>query len=214
MFRDRNDAALKLAERLLDYKGQKPLVLGIPRGGVVIASVLARELEGELDVVLTRKLGSPVNPELAMGSVDENGNIHLNASIIDALGVTREMIERERRTQLEVIRSRTEAYRRILPKIPLKDRIIIITDDGVATGATMAAAIDTARAEAPEKLVVALPVGPPEKIDEMQADVDEMICLSAPLDFQAVGQFYDSFTQVEDSEVEQILREVAQTRIE
>lgn len=214
MFRDRNDAALKLAERLLDYKGQKPLVLGIPRGGVVIASVLARELGGELDIILTRKLGSPVNPELAMGSVDENGNIHLNASIIDALGVTSEMIERERRAQLEVIRSRAEAYRRIYPKIPLKDRIIIITDDGIATGATMAAAIDTARAEAPEKLVVALPVGPPEKIDEMQADADEMICLSAPPYFQAVGQFYDSFTQIEDSEVEQILREFAEARIE
>lgn len=214
MFRDRNDAALKLAERLLDYKGQKPLVLGIPRGGVVIASVLARELGGELDIILTRKLGSPVNPELAMGSVDENGNIHLNASIIDALGVTSEMIERERRAQLEVIRSRAEAYRRIYPKIPLKDRIIIITDDGIATGATMAAAIDTARAEKPAKLVVALPVGPPEKIDEMQADADEMICLSAPPYFQAVGQFYDSFTQIEDSEVEQILREFAEARIE
>lgn len=214
MFRDRNDAALKLAERLLDYKGQKPLVLGIPRGGVVIASVLARELGGELDIILTRKLGSPVNPELAMGSVDENGNIHLNASIIDALGVTSEMIERERRAQLEVIRSRAEAYRRIYPKISLKDRIIIITDDGIATGATMAAAIDTARAEKPAKLVVALPVGPPEKIDEMQADADEMICLSAPPYFQAVGQFYDSFTQIEDSEVEQILREFAEARIE
>jgi predicted phosphoribosyltransferase len=214
MFRDRNHAARELAGRLVEYKGRKPLVLGIPRGGVVIASILARELEGELDVVLARKLRSPVNPELAMGSVAENGNVHLNASVITALGITTETIEEERQAQLRVIKSRAEAYRCILPKIPMKDRIVIITDDGIATGATMAAAIATARAEAPEKLVVALPVGPAEKIDEMQADVDEMVCLSAPANFQAVGQFYESFYQVEDSEVEQILREFAGTQIE
>jgi predicted phosphoribosyltransferase len=212
MFRDRNHAARELAGRLVEYKGRKPLVLGIPRGGVVIASILARELEGELDVVLARKLRSPVNPELAMGSVAENGNVHLNASVIAALGITTETIEEERQAQLRVIESRADAYRRIVPKIPMKDRIVIITDDGIATGATMAAAIDTARAETPQKLVIALPVGPPEKIDEMQAAVDEMVCLSAPANFQAVGQFYESFCQVEDSEVEQILREFAGAR--
>lgn len=218
MFRDRNDAAEKLAERLIDYKGQKPLVLGIPRGGVVVGSVLARELGGDFDIILTRKLGAPANPELAMGSVDENGNIHLNLSVISALDATKEMIEEERQAQLEVIRSRAEAYRRIYPKIPLQGRIIIITDDGIATGATMAAAIDAAKAardagpEEPERLVVALPVGPPEKVAEMEAKVDEIVCLSTPPGFQAVGQFYESFDQVEDEDVERILLEFAEAR--
>ena len=211
MLRDRNDAALKLSEQLHKYKGQNPLVLGIPRGGVIIASILARELGGQLDVILTRKLGSPVSPELAMGSVDENGNIQLNLSIISALGVSKDMIEQERQAQLKLIKSRAEAYRRIYPKIPLKDRIVIITDDGIATGATMKAAIEAAKAENPQKLVVALPVGPPETIAELQTTVDEVVCLLTPPDFKAVGQFYLSFEQMEDEDVEKILLEFAET---
>jgi len=211
MFLDRNDAALRLAERLEKYAGQNPLVLGIPRGGVVIASVLARKLKGDLDVVLTRKLGAPANSELAMGAVDEKGNIHLNLSIIEVLGVTKEMIEQERQAQLELIRQRAESYRRICPKIPLEGRIVIITDDGIATGATMRAAIEAARA-GPEKLVVALPVGPPEKVAELEKDIDEMACLYAPRGFQAVGQFYERFNQVEDEDIERILRDFAKTR--
>ncbi len=212
MFLDRNDAALRLAERLEKYAGQNPLVLGIPRGGVVIASVLARELKGDLDVVLTRKLGAPYNPELAMGAVDEKGNIHLNLSIIEVLGVTKEMIEQERQAQLELIRNRAESYRRICPKVPLEGRIVIITDDGIATGATMKAAVAAAHAKQPEKLVVALPVGPPEKVAELEKEVDEMACLYAPRGFQAVGQFYERFNQVEDEDVERILRDFAKTR--
>ena len=212
MFLDRNDAALRLAERLEKYAGQNPLVLGIPRGGVVIASVLARELKGDLDVVLTRKLGAPANPELAMGAVDEKGNIHLNLSIIEVLGVTKEMIEQERQTQLELIRQRAESYRRICLKIPLEGRIVIITDDGIATGATMKAAVAAAHAKQPEKLVVALPVGPPEKVAELEKEVDEMACLYAPLGFQAVGQFYERFNQVEDEDIERILRDFAKER--
>ena len=211
MLRDRNDAAQKLSEQLHKYKGQYPLILGIPRGGVIIASILARELSGQLDVILTRKLGSPVSPELAMGSVDENGNIQLNLSIISALGVSKEMIEAERQAQLKLIKSRAEAYRRIYPKIPLKDRIVIITDDGIATGATMKAAIEAANAENPQKLVVALPVGPPETIEELQTIVDEVVCLMTPPDFKAVGQFYLSFNQVEDEDVEKILEGFAET---
>jgi predicted phosphoribosyltransferase len=211
MFRDRNDAALKLAERLQDYKGKNPLVLGIPRGGVVIASILARELAGQIDVILTRKLGSPVSPELAMGAVDENGNIQLNLSIISALGVSKEMIEQERQAQLTLIKSRAEAYRRIYPKVSLEGRVVIITDDGIATGATMKAAIETVKAENPQKLIVALPVGPPETIEELDTTVDEVICLMAPSDFKAVGQFYLSFDQVEDNDVEKILHEFAKT---
>lgn len=212
MFRDRNDAALKLAERLRDYMGQNPLVLGIPRGGVVIASVLACELAGQLDIILTRKLGSPVSPELAMGAVDEDGNMQLNLSIISALGVTKEIIEEERQAQLQVIKSRAEAYRRICPKVSLKDRIVIIADDGIATGATMKAAIETVKAGNPQKLIVALPVGPPETIEALQTSVDEIACLMMPADFKAVGQFYLSFNQIEDDDVEKILRDFASAK--
>jgi len=207
MLRDRNDAALKLAERLVDYKGANPLVLGIPRGGVVIASVLARELGGEMDVIVARKLGAPFNPDLAIGSIDERGNMHLNLSIISAIGIDRDMIEKERQTQLEVIRLRTETYRAIYPRKSLEGRSVIITDDGIATGATMKAAIDTARAEAPERLIAALPVGPPDRICEIEALVDETACLLIPPEFQAVGQFYESFPEVRDEDVEKILRE-------
>lgn len=212
MFRDRNDAALQLAARLERYKGKNPLVLGIPRGGVVIASVLARELKGDLDIILTRKLGTPGSPELAMGSIDEAGNLHLNLSIISALRISKEQIEKERLRQMDVIRRRAESYRRIYPKIPLEGRTVIITDDGIATGATLKVAIDMVKAAGVERTVVAIPVGPPENVAELKEEVDDVTCLLAPANFQAVGQFYESFTQVEDEDVERILRDFAKTR--
>lgn len=212
MFRDRHDAASQLAERLKEYDGTNPLVLGIPRGGVVIGSILARELNGDLDVILTRKLRTPGSPELAMGSVDEHGNIVLNASVIGALQIDTDTIEAERQRQMRVIRERAESYRSIYPNIPLKGRIVIITDDGIATGATMRVAIQVARAAEPEKLVVALPVGPPQEVAELGRDVDEMLCILTPPDFEAVGQFYELFNQVEDEKVENILREFAERR--
>ena len=212
MFRDRNDAALQLAAQLKRYKGQNPLVLGIPRGGVVIASVLARELKGEPDIILTRKLGTPGSPELAMGSIDEAGNLHLNLSIISALQISKEQIEKERLRQMDVIRHRAESYRRIYPKIPLEGRTVIITDDGIATGATLKVAIDMVKAVGVERTVVAIPVGPPENVAEIKQEVDDVTCLLAPANFQAVGQFYESFNQVEDEDVERILRKFASAK--
>jgi putative phosphoribosyl transferase len=212
MFRNRNDAALQLAARLKRYKGQNPLVLGIPRGGAVIASMLARELKGDLDIILTRKLGTPGSPELAMGSIDEAGNLHLNLSIISALRISKEQIEKERLWQMDVIRRRAESYRRIYPKISLEGRTVIITDDGIATGATLKVAIDMVKAAGVERTVVAIPVGPPENVAEIKQEVDDVTCLLTPANFQAVGQFYESFNQVEDEDVERILRNFAKTR--
>jgi putative phosphoribosyl transferase len=211
MFLNRHDAALRLAERLKGHGYQNPLILGIPRGGVVIASVLAHELKGELDIILTRKLPTPGSPELAMGSIDENGNVHLNTSLIHTLGIGGEIIEQERVRQLGVIRTRAEAYRRIRQKIPLDGRTVIITDDGIATGATMKAALQSARAQGPKRLVAALPVGPPEQVAEMKLLTDETVCLLTPVDFMAVGQFYESFDQVDDKDVERILLDSAGT---
>jgi putative phosphoribosyl transferase len=212
MFRDRHDAALQLAERLHKYQGKKPLILGIPRGGVIIASVLARALDGDLDVVLTRKLGTPGRRELAMGSIDENGEEYLNESITTALQISRDMIEQEKNRQFAVIRRRAESYRRIYPKIPIEGRIVIITDDGIATGATMKVAVRVVKAAQPETLVVALPVGPPEQVAELALEADETVCMSEPPDFMAVGQFYQSFEQVEEDEVERILLDFAERR--
>jgi len=213
MFQDRTDAATRLAEKLQKYKGQKPLILGIPRGGVVIGSVLARELEGDLDVILTRKLRTPGRPELAMGSVDEKGDAYLNESVVKLLQIREETIEEEKTRQMAIIASRAESYRRIYPKIPLEGRIVIVTDDGIATGATMKVAIRIARAAGPEKLVVALPVGPPEQVAQLAPDTDEMVCIYQPPDFMAVGQFYQLFEQVEDEEVERILADFARNPI-
>ncbi len=212
MFRNRQDAALRLAAQLGKYKDSRALVLGVPRGGVVVAAVLARELSGDLDVVLTRKLRSPGNPELAMGSTDENGNVYLNQLVVDALGINEEMIEEEKRRQLAVIRARAEAYRRIQPKFSIEGRIVIVTDDGIATGSTMRAALQAARAGRPQRLIAALPVGPAEQVDELGEVVDEMVCLLTPVDFMAVGQFYDSFEQVDDEDVERILLEFSTAR--
>jgi predicted phosphoribosyltransferase len=211
MFRDRHDAAEQLAARLGKYRDQNPLVLGIPRGGVVIGSILARALNGELDIVLTRKLRAPGNLELAMGAIDERGTVYLNSPVVDFLRVTDEIIEEETALQLHTIRSRAEAYRRIHPKIPLEGRVVILTDDGMATGATMRTAVQMARAAGPQRLVVALPVGPPESVTDIEREVDEMVCLCTPADFTAVGQFYLSFDQVEDDEVERILSEFGRT---
>lgn len=212
MFRDRNDAALQLANALQKYRGQNPLVLGIPRGGAVIGAVLARELKGDLDVILTRKLRTPGRPELAMGSIDENGDVYLNESIMGILQISDEFIAEEKRRQLDVIHARARSYRCIYPKIPLEGRTIIITDDGTATGATMKVAIRVARAAEPERLVVGLPVGPHDSVAGLKQDVDEMVCLRTPPDFEAVGQFYESFDQVEDEEVEKILLDFARRR--
>lgn len=205
IFRDRKDAALQLAARLQNYKEQHPLVLGIPRGGIVIASILAEELQGDLDVILTRKLRTPGNPELAMGSIDEEGRVHLNRSVVSVLRIPDRMIEEERERQMAVIQARAESYRRIHPKIPLQGRVTIVTDDGIATGSTMRAAIEAARMQAPQKLVMALPVGPAEQVEELKEFVDEAVCLLTPEDFLAVGQFYEIFEQVEDEDVERIL---------
>ena len=212
MFRDRHDAAEQLAAQLEKYGGQNALVLGVPRGGVVIGSIVARSLNGEFDIVLTRKLRTPGNPELAMGAIDENGATYLNSLVVDILKISDDLIEEEKSRQLQEIRNRAESYRRIRPRIPLEGRTVILTDDGIATGSTMRAAIQMARAEEPSILVVALPVGPPGPVAEIEHDVDEMVCLRTPADFMAVGQFYISFEQVDDEEVERILSDFGRQR--
>ncbi len=205
MFRDRNEAASRLAEELKAYRGKNPLVLAIPRGAVPMAKVIADKLGGEFDVVLVRKLRAPHQPELAIGSVDESGWTYV-ADHAASTGASQDYIESEKRTQMETIRKRRAQYTPIRPPIDPAGRIVIVIDDGLATGATMISALHGLRASHPAKLVCAVPVSPPETLEKVREMADEVLCLETPAFFQAVGQFYQHFAQIEDDEVIALLK--------
>ena len=166
-FEDRAEAGRALARELSDLKGQHPVVLGIPRGAVPMAAVIADELDGELDVVIVRKLGAPYNPELAIGSVTEEGEAIVDDRIAHAVGASGDYIEQEKRRQMERIEERKRVYREVRPKAALEGRIVVIVNDGLATGATMKAALTSARAEKHESLIAAEPVGAQSTVQEM-----------------------------------------------
>lgn len=205
MFKDRNDAARKLVVKLLQYRGKNPLVLAIPRGSVAMAKIIADELGGDFDVVLVRKLRAPDQPELAIGSIDESGWAYI-APHAFTTGASQEYIEAEKNTQMETIRKRRLQYTPIRSPIDPSGRIVIVIDDGLATGATMISALHSLRARNPAKLICAVPVAPPDTLSKVAGMADEVICLEAPEYFQAVGQFYVNFAQVEDDEVIALLR--------
>ncbi|MBE0534858.1 MAG: phosphoribosyltransferase [Phycisphaerae bacterium] len=206
IFTDRADAAERLAEVLQEFKSEHPVILGIPRGGVVVADHLARSLDGDLDIVLAHKLGAPANRELAIGAVCEDGTAFVDERIARAVAASEQYIEREKHAQLQLMQQRVARYREILCKTDLRDRVVIVTDDGVATGATMKAALWAVRQEEPQRTVAALPVGPSNTIEELAETADEVICLETPPYFAAIGQFYRRFEQVDDSELLAILQ--------
>lgn len=203
-FMDREEAGRRLAEELGQYEDKHAVVLGIPRGGVAVARELARILHAELDVVLSRKLGAPGNPELAIGAISEDGTLFLDEDLQQRLGSSNEFtgyVEDEREKQYTRIAESIQRFRRVRPKIPVQGRTVIVTDDGLATGATMQASLRTVRKENPRRLIAAVPVGSMGALEKIASEADETIVLKAPPIFYAVGQFYEYFGQTSDEEV-------------
>lgn len=200
VFEDRTDAARQLVAALARYRGKNPLVLAIPRGAVPMGRVIADALSGELDVVLVRKLGAPGNPEFAVGAVDEAGWEYI-ADYAAEMGASKTYLAEEAAAQLATMRARRATYTPARAPIDPAGRIVIVVDDGLATGATMMAALHSVRARGPKRLVCAVPVAAPESLEKVRPHADEVVCLDTPAAFHAVGQFYRTFGQVEDREV-------------
>ena len=211
-FTTRQEAGQLLADHLKIFKDKKPVVLGIPRGGLVIADYIARSVNIDFDMVLSHKLGAPWNPELAIGAICEGGQLFINKEIATRCGADETYIKQEKNRQLQEISRRVRHYRQILPKLPLENRTVIVTDDGVATGASMQAAIWAVRQENPLHIITALPVAPEDSLTILSKDVDETICLKMPPYFEALSQFYLIFDQVEDDQVLEILTQQCQRR--
>jgi predicted phosphoribosyltransferase len=206
LFRDRVDAGRQLAQRLTPYAGRDDvLVLALPRGGVPVAAEIAAALDAPFDVFLVRKLGVPGQPELAMGAIAEGGTTVLNDDLIDSLGTSVEMVERVRARELQELERRQRLYRGVRPRPDVHDRTVILVDDGLATGASMEAAVGALRAMGPARVVVAVPVGARESCARMAALADEVICAQMPEHFAAVGQWYADFSETSDEEVSALL---------
>ncbi|MGZ3748251.1 MAG: phosphoribosyltransferase [Pseudobdellovibrionaceae bacterium] len=203
MLKDREEAARLLLKRLIKYKGQNPLVLGIPRGAMPMAQIIAEGLGGELNAVLIHKIPAPNQPELAIGSVGLSGKIY-RLPLIDLYEIPESYVQQAAHQQVEILKKRQERFH--LAPLSCKNRVAIIVDDGIATGATVRGAIDEIRQLKPQKLVLAAGVVAKSTVEEIRGKVDELITLAEPEYFYAVSQFFEDFSQVTDEEVVEILK--------
>ncbi len=208
LLENRREAGMQLAARLEIYRDREPLILAVPRGGVVVSELIHKTLGGELDVVITRKIGAPHQRELAIGATSGDGLVMLNDDLVSRLGVFPDYIQKAaEKEQAEIVR-RLKKYRGSRPLPRIEGRLVLVVDDGVATGYTLLTALKSLRQHNPAELALAVPVGPPETFARLKKEVDALVYLEAPVDFAAVGQFYRDFSQVSDDEVVEILNRV------
>lgn len=202
MFADRRAAGRLLAARVAALKPQAPVVLALPRGGVPVAAEVAAALQAPLDLLLVRKIGAPGRPELAIGALAEGADeIVVDERILALSGASPQYLEHERQVALKEIERRRSAYRRGRAPLPLGGRTAVIVDDGLATGSTVRAALQAVRLSRPQRVILAVPVGPPSVVAALRAEVDDLVCLAQPADFEAVGAHYADFRQLSDAEV-------------
>lgn len=204
IFEDRADAAFKLAKKMEWLKNEDPIILAIPRGGIVTGDVIATELGVNLDVIVSKKVGAPHNPELAIGAVMHDGSYFPNKDITGMLNVPQNYIDSEIKRLIKELDRRLMKFRGS-KEYHLEGRTVVLVDDGIATGATMFVAIDWVKKQKPKKLVIAVPVGPKDTIDRLNKVADYVVVLHAPTDFGAIGEFYRDFGQVEDFQVQEIM---------
>lgn len=206
MFKDRIEAADVLAEKLKPYQPQHPLILGIARGAVPMAQRIATQLAADWDVLLAKKLSAPGNPEFAVGAVDESGWVY-RSELVDRLGIDDDHLEQEKDRQMAAMRQRRAQYDAIAPRINPAGRTVIVVDDGLATGATMMAAVHGLKQQGASKVICAVPIGSRQSVAAARAAADDVVCLLEPEDFYAVSQGYQEFGQVEDEAVLELLRQ-------
>ncbi len=207
IFKDRLEAGELLAKKLRKYKGGDTLILAIPRGGVVVAAEVAKELKAPLDLIIIRKLGAPGNPELAIGATTSYGSLVLDKELISKLKISKQYIEEEHQKQLLEAKRREKVFRSGRKQSKILGKNVILIDDGLATGSTIIAAITEIKQKSPKKLILAVPVAPKSTMKRIEPEVDSLISLSTPENFYAIGQFYSSFPQVSDEEVIRFLNE-------
>ena len=203
---------MRLAQALKELKGKNVIVLAIPRGGVPVAKEVASFLGCEMDLIITRKVGAPGNPEFAIGSVTQDGELITDREFATSYGVGERYLIEESKRQADIIKERLRRFRGDRPYPSLKDRIVVVVDDGIATGYTIRAAVQSVRRKNPAKLILAVPVAPRDTIEDLRKEVDQVVCLSAPEIFYAIGEFYENFEQVEDEEVVRILKAIELAR--
>jgi putative phosphoribosyl transferase len=197
-FRDRTDAGEQLADALRGAGVDADVVLAIPRGGLPLGRPVADTLDAPLDIVVAKKIGAPGNPEYAIGAVAADGSVWRNEEAIARTGASEDYFESERETEAQAAREKADRYRGDRPEPDLAGKTIVVVDDGVATGSTARACLAQVEAAEPERVVLAVPVGPPDSINDLESLADEVVCLETPRTFRGVGQFYERFDQVTD----------------
>lgn len=205
VFKDRVEAGKRLAEALKDFRGKDVVVLGIPRGGVVVANEVAKSLGARLDVVVTKKIEAPGEPEFALGAVTQDGDVIMDRQAAESLGATSDYLDDQIREKKEEVNDRIRRLRGSAPYPRLEGRVVLIVDDGIATGSSVGAAVMSVKKRKPKQIVVAVPVAPKDAVETLAEDGTRVVCLETPGPFLAIGEFYRNFEQVEDIEVVRIL---------